>query len=142
MPRIAASAGDLLHPTPDGGSLLDGHVGSDPADRPKRGSDALRQVEQQVISRALGRDLAPNEIPKLNRAALGQEISEVLGAQVYAKAYAALYAIYDRQRRDATRGFRSVTGDRPVALVERARRHGSRCASPLRRWQPSSSARR
>ena len=39
-----------------------------------------------------------NETPKLNRAALGQEISEVFGARVYAHAYQALYAIYDRQR--------------------------------------------
>jgi ABC-2 type transport system permease protein len=98
VPRIAASAGDLLHPTPDSGNFWTNASETLRTTRPKRGSDALRQVEQQVISRALGRDVAPNEIPKLNRAALGQEISEVLGAQVYARAYQALYEIYDRQR--------------------------------------------
>jgi ABC-2 type transport system permease protein len=98
VPRIAASAGDLLHPTPDSGSFWTNASETLRTTRPKRGSDALRQVEQQVITRALGRNVAPNEIPKLNRAALGQEISEVLGAQVYARAYGALYEIYDRQR--------------------------------------------
>jgi ABC-2 type transport system permease protein len=98
VPRIAASAGELLHPTPDSGSFWTNASETLRTTRPKRGSEALRQVEQQVISRALGREVAPNEIPKLNRAALGQEISEVLGAQVYARAYQALYEIYDRQR--------------------------------------------
>jgi ABC-2 type transport system permease protein len=98
MPRIAASTGDLLHPTPDGGSFWADTSAAMQATRPKRGSEALRQIESQVVSRALGRELAPNEVPKLNRAALGQEISEVLGAQVYTQAYETLYATYDRQR--------------------------------------------
>ena len=100
VPRVAASAGELLHPTPDGGIFWMDTAEAIRADRPKRGSDALRQLEQQVISRAVGRELAGRATStNLNRAALGQEISEVLGAQVYAKAYAALYATYDRQRR-------------------------------------------
>jgi ABC-2 type transport system permease protein len=98
VPRIAASAGDLLHPTPDGGSFWTDASQAVAAARPKRGSEALRQIESHVIGRTLGRELAPHEIPRLNRAALGQEISEVLGARVYTQAYQALYATYDRQR--------------------------------------------
>jgi ABC-2 type transport system permease protein len=98
MPRIAASVADALHPTPDSDSFWTDAAESIQATRPKRGSEALRQVEQQVIDRALGRRLAPGAIPKLNRAALGQEISEVLGAQVYTQAFRALYTTYDRQR--------------------------------------------
>lgn len=99
MPRIAASAADVLHPTPDSGSFWTEASEAIQANRPRRGSEALRQIEQEVIGRALGRELAPSEVPELNRAALGLEISEVLGAQVYTQAYEALYATYDRQRK-------------------------------------------
>ena len=62
MPRIAASAGDLLHPTPDGGSFWTDTSEAIQVTRPKRGSEALRQVERQVISRAIGRELATDEV--------------------------------------------------------------------------------
>lgn len=98
MPRIAATVADALHPTPDSDSFWTDAAESIRATRPKRGSEALRQVEQRVINRALGRELAPGAMANLNRAALGQEISEVLGAQVYTQAFGALYTTYDRQR--------------------------------------------
>ena len=100
VPRVAASAGELLHPTPDAGAFWTQAADALRANRPKRDSDALRLIQQQVISRALGRELTPAEAASanLNRAALGQEISEVLGAQVYAEAYGSLYRTYDRQR--------------------------------------------
>ena len=98
IPRIAASAGDLLHPTPDSGSFWTSASEAIRTTRPKRGSEELRQVEQQIISRALGHEAASADVPELNRTALGQEISEVLGARVYDRAYQALYETYDRQR--------------------------------------------
>lgn len=100
MPRVAASAGELLHPTPDGGAFWTETSDAIRANRPKRGSDALRRVEQQVVARAMGRELSAGEAAptNLNRAAIGQAISEELGAQVYAEVYAALYETYDRQR--------------------------------------------
>ena len=104
VPRVAASAGELLYPTPEGSTFWTDTSEAIRDNRPKRGSDALRRVEQQVVSLAIGRELPVGEATptNLNRAALGQEISEVLGAQIYAEAYAALYATYDRQR-DARR---------------------------------------
>jgi len=100
VPRVAASAGELLHPTPDASAFWTQASDSIRANRPKRGSDALRLVEQQVVSRAVGRESATADAAaaNLNRAALGQEISEVLGAQVYAEAYRSLYDTYERQR--------------------------------------------
>ena len=100
VPRVAASAGQGLHRTPDANTFWSSTSDAIRAARPKRGSDALRDVERQVVSRAIGRELSSDEAmpASLNRAALGQEISEVLGAQVYAETYAALYATYDRQR--------------------------------------------
>jgi ABC-2 type transport system permease protein len=91
-PRVAAGAGELLHPTPDAGAFWTQASDSIAANRPKRGSSELKLIEQQVIAGAgaAGADL--------NRAALGQEISEVLGARVYAEAYRSLYDTYERQR--------------------------------------------
>lgn len=91
-PRVAASVGELLHPTPDAGAFWTQASDAIRANRPKRGSDALKLIEQQVIGRA------GTTATNLNRAALGQEISEVLGAQVYAAAYRSLYDTYERQR--------------------------------------------
>jgi ABC-2 type transport system permease protein len=91
-PRLAANAGELLHPTPDAGAFWTQASESIFATRPKRGSEELKRIEQQVIRRA-GATAA-----NLNRAALGQEISEVLGARVYAEAYRSLYDTYERQR--------------------------------------------
>ncbi len=91
-PRVAASVGELLHPTPDAGDFWTQASDSIAATRPKRGSAELKLIEQQVISRA-GATTA-----NLNRAALGQEISEVLGARVYAEAYRLLYDTYEKQR--------------------------------------------
>lgn len=100
VPRVAANAGELLHPTPDAGAFWTQASESILANRPKRGSAELALIEQQVLSRA-GATAA-----NLNRAALGQEVSEVLGARVYAEAYRLLYDTYDRQR--ATRRAASV----------------------------------
>ena len=108
LPRIAASVADAFHPTPDSASFWTDATDAMQAARPKRGSEALRQVEQQVVSRALNRRLTSGETPNLNRAALGQEISEVLGAQIYAQAFQALYATYDRQRA-ARRAFSTLS---------------------------------
>ena len=58
VPRVAASAGELLHPTPDGSTFWMDTAEAIQTDRPKRGSEALRQLEQQVISRATGREAA------------------------------------------------------------------------------------
>ena len=91
-PRVAANAGELLHPTPDAGAFWTQAADAIVANRPKRGSAELKLIEQQVISRA-GAAAA-----NLNRAALGQEISEVLGARVYAQAYRSLYDTYEQQR--------------------------------------------
>jgi ABC-2 type transport system permease protein len=92
LPRVAANAGELLHPTPAAGAFWTQASEALRTNQPKRGSEALLLVEQQVIERAgaTGADL--------NRAALGQEISEVLGAQVYAEAYRSLYDTYEQQR--------------------------------------------
>jgi ABC-2 type transport system permease protein len=91
-PRVAASAGELLHPTPEAGAFWTQASDSIFANRPKRGSPELKLIEQQVISRAGAAST------NLNRAALGQEISEVLGARVYAQAYRSLYGTYEQQR--------------------------------------------
>lgn len=101
VPRVAASAGELFHPTPDASVFWTQASDSIRANRPKRGSDALRAIEQQVMGRALGREISATDdagAVNLNRAALGQEISEVLGAQVYAEAYRSLYDTYEQQR--------------------------------------------
>jgi ABC-2 type transport system permease protein len=100
IPRVAASAGELLDPAPDASTFWTATSDTIRANRPKQASDALRSIEKRVIGRAVGREPSADQAPptNLNRVALGQEISEVLGAQVYAEAYAALYATYDRQR--------------------------------------------
>ena len=101
VPRVAASAGELVHPTPDAGAFWTQASDSVRVNRPKRGSDAQRLIEQQVIGRALGREISATDdaaVGNLNRAALGLEISEVLGAQAYADAYRSLYETYERQR--------------------------------------------
>jgi ABC-2 type transport system permease protein len=99
-PRVAASGAELLHPVPDATAFWTRTTEAIRTNRPKRGSDALRRVERLVTERALGRELPAGQTTptNLNRAALGLEISEVLSAQVYSEAYAALYATYDRQR--------------------------------------------
>lgn len=91
VPRVAADAGARLHPTPDGGAFWEQAEAAIRAARPKRGSEALKVIERQVIARA-------GAAANLNRAALGQEVSEVLGARVYAEAYRSLYDTYERQR--------------------------------------------
>ena len=116
VPRVAASAGELLHPTPDGSTFWTDTAEAIRTDRPKRGSDALRQLEQQVISRAIGRELRPGEAASanLNRAALGQEISEVLGAQRL-------------RRRPTPRCTRPTTGSVERDGLRRLSRRRSRC---------------
>ena len=96
-PRVAAGAGELLHPTPDAGAFWTQASESIVANRPKRGSAELKSIEQEVIARAGAAGT------NLNRAALGQEISEVLGARVYAQAYRSLYDTYERQRESRRR---------------------------------------
>lgn len=100
-PRLAASFCDLLYPTPDGTTFWTQVSQSIRAARPKRGSEDLRRIEQSVISRAIGREINAQEVAslELNRVALSQEVSEVLGARAYAEAYGELHATYDRQRR-------------------------------------------
>ena len=100
-PRIAASAGELLHPTSDSGAFWAQVSESIRANRPPRDSEEMRRIERSVLSRAMGREVAEQEIATLdvNRVALNQEVSEVLGAKAYADAYAALHATYDRQQR-------------------------------------------
>ena len=101
LPRIAASVGELMYPTPDGPAFWAQVAEATRAARPKRGSAELRGIERLVVSRAIGREISGQEVAslQLNRVALGQEISEVLGANAHAAVYAELYAIYDRQRR-------------------------------------------
>jgi ABC-2 type transport system permease protein len=100
-PRLAAGMAELLHPTPSGAAFWTRVSQVTRDDRRKRGSEELRRIEASVISRAVGRSLTEQDVAslKVNRAALGQEVSEVLGAQAHAKAYADLYEIHDRQQR-------------------------------------------
>lgn len=100
-PRVAASAGELLHPTPNSSAFWSQVADSIRAGRPQRGSEELRSIERSIVSRAVGKELTAQEVAAVpvNRAALGQEISEVLGARAHRAAFANLYAIYERQRK-------------------------------------------
>jgi ABC-2 type transport system permease protein len=101
VPRIAASVAELSYRTPDGTTFWTQVAENARAARPKRGSEELRSIERLVVSRAIGRELSEQDLAslELNRAALGQEVSEVLGARAHAAAYARLNETYDRQRR-------------------------------------------
>lgn len=100
-PRVAASVAELRYPTPNGPSFWAQVSELTRAGRPARDSEELRRVEASAISRAIGRDVSEKEIGalKLNRAALGQEVSEVLGARAFAEAYGGLHETYERQQR-------------------------------------------
>lgn len=100
-PRLAAGMAELLHPTPASTAFWSQVSQLTGENRPKRGSEELRRIETSVISRAVGRSLSDQEIAslKVNRAALAQEVSEVLGAQAYGEAYANLFDIHHEQQR-------------------------------------------
>jgi ABC-2 type transport system permease protein len=99
-PRVAASAAGQMQPTPDSETFWARISDSARNGRPKRGSEELRLLEQSVITRAVGRELTAEDLAalKVNRIALAQEVSEVLGAKAHAEAYDQLYETYERQR--------------------------------------------
>jgi ABC-2 type transport system permease protein len=100
VPRIAASLGEQIYPTPDSGIFWTQTVEALRAGRPKRDSEEYRAIEQEVLTRALGHQVtAPEaETLRLNRNGLSLQIGELLDATVYAEAYRTLYQRYEQQQ--------------------------------------------
>jgi ABC-2 type transport system permease protein len=100
VPRMAASLGEHIYPTPDGGTFWAQTVETLRAKRPKRGSEEYRAIEQEVLTRALGRRVAAPEAEaaSLNRNGLNLQVGELLDATVYAEAYRTVYETYERQQ--------------------------------------------
>jgi len=100
-PRVAADVADRFHPTPNSASFWKQTSDDIRNSRPKRGSEEYRAIERDVLSRALGRDVAADEIAtlSLNRQGLSLEIGEIAGTRTFDAAYDRLYETYEAQRR-------------------------------------------
>jgi ABC-2 type transport system permease protein len=100
LPRIAASAAEQAHPTPDSHTFWADATEAMRARRPARESSQFRRIEREVLGRALGREVGEAEAAALdvNRVALNMEVSERLGAKTYADAYRRLDTVHDRQQ--------------------------------------------
>jgi len=101
LPRFAASAAEQLYATPDSSAFWNEASEAIRVTRPDRKSEAYRSIERGVLSRALGREIGEEEAAAIdvNRIGLSLEISELLGARVYAYAYRELYRSYENQQR-------------------------------------------
>jgi ABC-2 type transport system permease protein len=100
LPRLAASVAQHVHPTPESGAFWSQASEAITSGRPARNSPELQAIRQLVVSRALGRQVTPEEAKSLNldRRGLSLEISEILGARAYAAAYLALHETYEGQQ--------------------------------------------
>jgi ABC-2 type transport system permease protein len=100
-PRVAADVADRVHPTPDSAAFWKQTADSIKSSKPKRGSEAYRTVEREVLSQALGRAVTVDEASSLslNRQGLGLEIGEIVGAKAFEAAYEQLYETYEAQQR-------------------------------------------
>jgi ABC-2 type transport system permease protein len=99
-PRVAASAAGRMHPTPDSETFWARISDATTANRLPRGSEELRLLEKGVIARAMQRELAAADLETLqvNRIALAQEVSEILGARAHSEVYANLHETHERQQ--------------------------------------------
>lgn len=100
LPRLSASIAEQVYPSPDSASFWEDTRASLLANRPVSGSADYVAVEREVVERALGREVRGDELDGLaiNRGALRLEVAEVIDAETYNAAFAALFANYERQR--------------------------------------------
>ena len=100
LPRLSASIAEQVYPSPDSASFWEDTRASLQANRPASGSADYVAVEREVVERALGREVRADELDGLaiNRGALRLEVTEVIDAETYNAAFAALFANYERQR--------------------------------------------
>ena len=101
LPRVAASAAELIYPSPNANDFWTQTSAEIRANKPNRNSKQYRAIEQRVLSQALDREVTAEELVSmdLNRQGLGLEVSERLCADVYTAAYRTLYATYNNQQR-------------------------------------------
>jgi ABC-2 type transport system permease protein len=99
LPRVSASIAERVYPTPDSHLFWSKTAESIADNRLQRDSDEYRQIELQVISKALGRQVSPDEVDtlELNRTAIRLEIGEIMGAKGYNEAYDGLTETYENQ---------------------------------------------
>jgi len=101
LPGLAAGLANHLYPTPDGATFWAAASGQIRENRPKRDSEAFREVQRQILSRMLGREVDAEDVAglEINSRGVNLEIVEVLDARAYAKVYGDLHRTYKNQHR-------------------------------------------
>lgn len=100
LPRLSASIAEQVYPSPPAVTFWEETYAALAANRPERESAEYVAIEQQVIERALGRELRDGELENLdiNQDALRLEVSEVIDGVAFDEAFGELFENYDKQR--------------------------------------------
>ncbi|MCG8412604.1 MAG: DUF3526 domain-containing protein, partial [Pseudomonadales bacterium] len=100
LPRLSANIAEQVFPSPDAGTFWEDTRANLQANRPAGESAEYLAVEREVIERALGRELRPDEMDDLsiNSAAVRLEVSEVIDTEAFNASFAELFDNYKKQK--------------------------------------------
>ncbi len=100
LPRLSASIAEQVYPSPPAVTFWEETYAALTANRPETDRAEYVAIEQQVIERALGRELRVGEMENLdiNQDALRLEVSEVIDGVAFDEVFGELFANYDKQR--------------------------------------------